>query len=327
MPLTRLNGRCTAAVVVRYTIDMFARAAIAACLVLACAAAHADLRLRSAHALVVDDETGEVLLRKNGETPVPIASLTKLMTAMVVLDAGQDASEPLRIDTADLDHLKHTRAGLPVGAVLPRGELLELSLIASDNHATAALARHYPGGGVAFRAAMRAKIAELGLVHTDIEEPTGLSPNNRSTAEDMVRVLRAASTYAEIARITSKDRHAVMLDKRRTWRVRNTNRFVGAQGWNISLSKTGFTNEAGRCLTMRLQEAGRTVMVVLMGAVGSQHRAVDALNIRRWLAGQTRPAAVAPPARTPYVPSKAPEAPLDASEQALLQAVAEHGEE
>ena len=224
---------------------------ITTCLVLACATAHADLRLRSAHVLVVDEETGEVLLRKDGDTPAPIASLTKLMTAMVVLDAGQDAAEPIRISSADLDRLKHTRNGLPVGAVLPRGDLLELSLIASDNRATSALARHYPGGSDAFAEAVRAKIAALGLEHTHIEEPTGLSPNNRSSAQDLVKVLRAAGGYAEIARITSKDRHVVRLNGRRTWKVRNTNRFVGAPGWNISLSKTGFTNEAGRCLTMR----------------------------------------------------------------------------
>jgi D-alanyl-D-alanine endopeptidase (penicillin-binding protein 7) len=262
---------------------MLQRFLFATCLVLACATAHADLRLRSAHVLVVDEETGEVLLQKDGDTPAPIASLTKLMTAMVVLDAGQDAAEPIRISTADLDRLKHTRAGLPVGVVLPRGELLELSLIASDNRATSALARHYPGGSDAFAEAVRGKIVALGLQHTSIEEPTGLSPNNRSSAEDLVKVLRAAGGYAEIERITRKDRHVVRLNSRRTWKVRNTNRFVGAPGWNISLSKTGFTNEAGRCLTMRLEEAGRTVVVVMMGAMGKSHRASDVLNIRRWL--------------------------------------------
>ena len=277
---------------------MLQRLLISTCLVLACAAAHADLRLRSAHVLVVDEETGEVLLRKDGDTPAPMASLTKLMTAMVVLDAGQDAAEPIRIAAADLDRLKHTRAGLPVGAVLPRGDLLELSLIASDNRATSALARHYPGGSDAFAAAVDAKITALGLEHTSIEEPTGLSPNNRSSAQDLVKVLRAAGTYPEIARITSKDRHVVLLNGHRTWKVRNTNRFVGAPGWNISLSKTGFTNEAGRCLTMRLEEAGRKVMVVLMGAVGKTHRAGDALSIRRWLGENgVRPRAPVAPVR------------------------------
>jgi D-alanyl-D-alanine endopeptidase (penicillin-binding protein 7) len=277
---------------------MLQRFLIATCLALAAATAHADLSLRSAHVLVVDEETGEVLLRKNDDKPAPIASLTKLMTAMVVLDAGQDASEPIRISTADLDRLKHTRAGLPVGAVLPRGDLLELSLIASDNRATSALARHYPGGSEAFSLAVRAKIVALGLEQTSIEEPTGLSPHNRSSAEDLVKVLRAAGSYPEIARITSKDRHVVRLNGRRTWKVRNTNRFVGAPGWNISLSKTGFTNEAGRCLTMRLEEAGRTVVVVMMGAMGKSHRAMDALNIRRWL-GQNgvRPKALPAPVR------------------------------
>jgi D-alanyl-D-alanine carboxypeptidase/D-alanyl-D-alanine endopeptidase (penicillin-binding protein 7) len=276
---------------------MLQRLVVASILALACATVHADLRLRSAHAIVVDDETGEVLLHKDEGTAAPMASLTKLMTAMVVLDAGQDTAERIRIDVADLDRLKHTRRGLPVGAVLPRGELLELSLIASDNRATSALARHYPGGSEAFHAAVRDKIASLGLEHTAIEEPTGLSPNNLSSPQDMVKVLRAAAGYAEIARITSKDRHAVRLNSRRTWKVRNTNRFVGAPGWNISLSKTGFTNEAGRCLTMRLEEAGRTVMVVLMGAVGKSHRAVDARNIRSWLAGKGRPRVPQAPAR------------------------------
>lgn len=290
---------------------MFERAAIAACLAIACvAAAHADdLRLRSSYALVVDDRTGEVLIDKNGDAAAPIASLTKLITAMVVLDAGQDPAEPIRIDKADLDRLKGTRNGLPVGAVLPRAEMLQLSLIASDNRATFALARHYPQGLPAFQAAVRAKIAALGLEHTQIEEPTGLSPRNRSSAGDMVKVLRAASGYAEIERITQKNGHEVKLDGRRTWRVRNTNRFVGADGWNILLSKTGFTQEAGRCLTMRLEEAGRTVMVVLMGAVGSKQRAVDALNIRRWLAERTaRGQAGTPTMRTPRPADVAPAA-------------------
>jgi len=251
-------------------------------LTFACIPGRAEVRLASARAIVVDEATGEVLLRKDVMTAAPIASLTKLMTAMVVLDAGQDTNEELRIEAADVDHLKHTRGGLPVGAVASRGALLELALIASDNRAASALARHYPGGIDMFRIAVVRKIRRLRLESTLIDEPTGLSPHNQSSAEDMVKVLRAAATYPEIAQITSKRDHAVLVSgQRRT--VRNTNGFVGAPGWQILLSKTGYTNEAGRCLSMRLQAAGRTVIVVLMGAVRPSGRAVDATNILRWL--------------------------------------------
>jgi serine-type D-Ala-D-Ala endopeptidase (penicillin-binding protein 7) len=260
---------------------------IAAALAAATFAAHAkDIRLGSAHAIVVDEDTGEVLLGKDTETAAPIASLTKLMTAMVVLDAGQDADERLRISEDDMDHLKHTRFGLPVGATATRGAMLELALIASDNHAAHALARHYPGGLEAFRAAVRAKIVSLGLHNTLIEEPTGLSPANRSSAQDMARLVKAASTYPVIEEITSKRRHAVEVNGRQR-AVNNTNRLVGAPGWNILLSKTGFTNEAGRCVTMRLEAAGRRVMVVLMGAAASSQRALDALAIRRFVSGES----------------------------------------
>lgn len=269
---------------------------LAACLMLPCSPGRAAVALGSAHAIVVDEASGEVLLQKDVLTAAPMASLTKLMTAMVVLDAQQSPDEGLRIDEADRDRLKSTRGGVPVGAVVPRRTLLELSLIASDNHAASALARHYPGGPQAFQAAMREKIRDLGLESTRIEEPTGLSPNNLSSAQDMVKVLRASAGYPDIAEITSRPRHVVQVDGRR-WAVRNTNRFVGAPGWNILLSKTGFTNEAGRCLSMRLQAAGRTVMVVLMGAGGSASRTRDALTIRRWLGAE--PALAAAPGTPP----------------------------
>jgi len=264
---------------------MFRVLSIAVALSLACSAAQAEITLGSAHAIVVDETSGEVLLQKDGGTAAPIASMTKLMTAMVVLDAKQDPSERLRITEADMDRLKHTRSGVPRGAVVARGTLIELALIASDNHAAAALARHHPGGIDAFHAAVQRKIVELGLESTSIEEPTGLSARNRSSAQDMVKVLRAAASYPEIARITSQRNHTVVVNGRR-WAVHNTNRLVGSEGWTISVSKTGFTSEAGRCLSMRVQAAGRTVMVVLMGAIGSSDRALDALNIRRWLSGE-----------------------------------------
>jgi D-alanyl-D-alanine carboxypeptidase/D-alanyl-D-alanine endopeptidase (penicillin-binding protein 7) len=245
----------------------------------------ADLPLGSAHAIVVDEATGEVLLDKDGSTAAPIASMTKLMTAMVVLDAQQDPNEALSVTEDDLDTLKHTRSGVRPGTTAPRITLLELALVASDNHAAHALARNYPGGMPAFLEAVQQKAQALGLEHTVIEEPTGLSANNRSSAMDMVRIVRAAAQYPAITDVTSRRQDVVTVNGRH-WLVRNTNGLVGAPGWNILLSKTGFTNEAGRCLSMRLEAAGRTVAVVLMGAVNSSGRALDAINIRRWLAGE-----------------------------------------
>jgi len=251
----------------------------------ACTTGRAELSFASAHAIVVDEQSGEVLLQKDEASAAPIASLTKLMTAMVVLDAQQDPREGLRISTDDLDRLKGTHGGVPVGAVVSRGDLLTLALMASDNHAASALARNYPGGMLAFDAAVRRKIETLGLASTVIEEPTGLSPNNRSSAQDIAKLLHAAAAYPQIASITSQRKVSVPVNGRR-WTVKNTNALVGAPGWNILASKTGFTNEAGRCVSMRVQAAGRTVMVVLMGALRSSERALDALNVRRWLAGE-----------------------------------------
>jgi D-alanyl-D-alanine endopeptidase (penicillin-binding protein 7) len=246
----------------------------------------------SAHVVVIDESNGEILLEKDAGTAAPIASLTKLMTAMVVLDAQQDPNEPIRIEEADLDWLKHTRSGLRVGAVGTRAALIELALIASDNHAAAALARAYPGGLEAFVAATQRKVEDLGLTSTSLEEPTGLSAANHASALDMAKVVQATANYPLIAEITSKRTHSVSINGRlRT--VHNTNGLVGRPGWEILTSKTGFTNDAGRCLTMRLRAAGRTVTVVLIGAVASSVRSVDALNIRRWLAGDP------PVARTP----------------------------
>lgn len=260
--------------------------ALAAC----CCPSWGAVSFESAHAIVVDEATGEVLLEKNSDVIAPIASLTKLMTAMVVLDAHQNFAELIRIDDADMDTLKHTHSGLPVGVILPRYTLLKLALMSSDNHAAAALARNYPGGIDAFSAATQQKIREMGLDRTVLVEPTGLSPDNRASAADLVKVLKAASTYPEIAQITSRSKDVVQLNGR-AQEFRNTNSLVGKSGWVILLSKTGFTNEAGRCVAMRLQAEGRTVIVVLMGALVASERALDALNIHRWLSEEQRPLA------------------------------------
>jgi D-alanyl-D-alanine endopeptidase (penicillin-binding protein 7) len=250
-----------------------------------CTTGLAAVTFDSTHALVVDEATGEVLLEKNSEAAAPIASLTKLMTAMVVLDAGQDPAEPIRIEDEDLDRLKHTRSGVPVGATFPRRTLLGLALMSSDNHAAAALARSYPGGLEAFGAAMQQKLQELDLDQTVIEEPTGLSSGNHASAVDLVKVLRAAAAYPDIAQVTTQSSDIVEVNGRQR-QFRNTNGFVGKPGWGILLSKTGFTNEAGRCLVMRLEAAGRTVLVVLMGARATAARSLDALNVHRWLSGE-----------------------------------------
>ena len=244
-----------------------------------------DISFASAHVVVIDEASGEVLLEKDPATTVPIASLTKLMTAMVVLDAGQDLNEPIRIDGDDRDTLKHSRGGVPVGAELLRGALLELALIASDNHAAAALARNYPGGPAAFAEAAQRKIVALGLANTTLVEPTGLSPENHSTALDMAKVLQATQAYPLIGQITSQRTYEVVINGLPR-AVRNTNNLVGKPGWEILASKTGFTNDAGRCLTMRLRAGGRTVSVVLLGALAPSARSRDALNVRRWLDGE-----------------------------------------
>jgi D-alanyl-D-alanine carboxypeptidase/D-alanyl-D-alanine endopeptidase (penicillin-binding protein 7) len=241
--------------------------------------------LASAHVLVVDDATGQPLMEKDAEASVPMASLTKLLTAMVVMDAGQDPGELLVVTDDDLDRLKHTRRGLPVGTVLSRAQMLDLALQTSDNRAASALARHYPGGMDAFLLAAARKARELGLRHTVIVEPTGLSPQNLSSAADMAAVLQAASAYPLIESTTRAATQTLLLQgKLRT--VHNTNALVGRDGWDILLSKTGFTNEAGRCLAMRVREAGRVVRVVLLGGFDPGARNADALNIRRFLRGE-----------------------------------------
>jgi D-alanyl-D-alanine carboxypeptidase/D-alanyl-D-alanine endopeptidase (penicillin-binding protein 7) len=249
----------------------------------ACAQAPA-FSFHAQHATVVDEATGAVLLAKDAQTSVPMASLTKLLTAMVVLDAGQDLQERLTIEEADLDTLKHTRSGVPVGTVLPREKLIELALLASDNRAASCLARHYPGGLAQFLEAVRLKTAALELADTRVLEPTGLSPANRSSASDLADVVRAAAGYPAIVAATTQPRGELVVNGK-PYRTLNTNRLVGSPGWDILLSKTGFTNEAGRCLVMRLRAAGRTVLVVLLNAEAGAGRTLDALNVTRWLAG------------------------------------------
>jgi len=252
------------------------------------AAALADVHLGSQSVLVVEDGTGKVLLEKNANVVVPIASLTKLMTAMVVLDSKLDMDEEISIDKEDVDLLKHSTSRVPVGAKLTRGEILQLALMSSDNRAAASLARTYPGGPTAFKAAVNAKIRALSMSQTRIAEPTGLSPQNTSTATDLVKMATAAAAYPEITRLTTDTRETLKI-KGRAVEYHNTNRLVGAKGWDIGLSKTGYTEEAGRCLIMRMTAAGKNVSVVLLNAKASSARLMDALNIRRFITGADEP--------------------------------------
>ena len=251
---------------------------------LCCSFSAFALPFSSQHALVFEEESGKVLFEKNANEIVPIASLTKLMTAMVVLDAKQDMNETISIEESDVDTLKHSSSRVPVGVTLSRHLVLQLALMSSDNRAAAALARTYPGGREAFLAAVRQKLNELGMTNTVIEEPTGLSPHNRSTAADLLKMATAASTYPEISRITTESAEYIDINGRQV-QYHNTNRLVGREGWDIQLSKTGFTSEAGRCLIMRMQSAGKHVIVVLLNAKASAARMIDAENVQRYLSG------------------------------------------
>lgn len=265
-------------------------------LVLSSATAAFALPFSSQHALVFEEESGKILLEKNASSVVPIASLTKLMTAMVVLDAGLDMNELISIEESDVDTLKFSSSRVPVGAILTREALLKLALMSSDNRAAAALARTYPGGNQGFLAAVNKKLAALGMTHTQIAEPTGLSPHNRSTAADLVKMATAAADYPEITRMSTEAGDLMDINGKPV-EYRNTNRLVGRDGWDILLSKTGFTREAGRCLIMRLQSTGKNVIVVLLNAQGSAQRLLDAENIRRFLVGEPVRAVASPTRR------------------------------
>lgn len=254
--------------------------------------------------LVVEDDTGKVLLEKNADTVMPIASLTKLMTAMVVLDAKLDMDEIIEIDSADVDRIKYSTSRVAVGAKLTRRDALHLALMSSDNRAAASLARTFRGGNDGFKAAVRKKTRQLGMTHTVIEEPTGLSPHNRSNAGDLVKMAKASTEYPEIVRMTTETKDVFDI-KGRDVNFSNTNRLVGAKGWDVGLSKTGFTNEAGRCLIMNITAAGKKATLVLLNAGASSARIMDALNIRRFITGDEPVSRVARAAGGPRIKASA----------------------
>lgn len=189
-------------------------------------------QINSQHAIVISDDTGQVLLDKSSDAVVPIASLTKLMTAMVILDTKPDMNESISIQTVDVDILKHSSSHVPVGTTLSRSEILRLALVSSDNRAAASLARTYPGSNEAFILAVAEKIKALGMTNTVIKEPTGLSPQNTSSAADLAKMAVAASNYPEIVRITTGSTDSIKMNGRK-FTFHNTNRLVGAPGWDV----------------------------------------------------------------------------------------------
>ena len=241
-----------------------------------------EVFLRSAVALVQDAESGETLIAKNLGAVLPIASITKLMTAMVILDAGLNLEQRVAISGEDYDAVKGTRSRLRPGAVLTRDELLLLALMSSENRAAASLARTYPGGTGAFVAAMNAKSAALGMNDTRFVDPTGLSSSNVASARDLARLVAAAHQYPLIRRYSTRE-SATVQALGRALAFRNTNGMVRSAHWEIGLSKTGYISEAGRCLVMRVRMASREVIVVLLDSWGKFSRVGDANRIKKWL--------------------------------------------
>ena len=241
-----------------------------------------NLVLRSASALVEDQMTGECLIQKQAEAIMPIASITKLMTAMVVLDANLDLQESITISSEDVDKLRHSRSHLSVNTSLTRGDALLLALMASENRAAHALGRTYPGGYGAFIAAMNAKAMSLGLYETHFIDSTGINCGNVSSARDLARMVDAAYKYSIIREYTTSKK-ATIHSRGRTLHFRNTNHLIGNPRWQIGLSKTGFIDEAGRCLVMQSQVAKRPVLIVLLDSQGRMTRYGDANRIKQWM--------------------------------------------
>lgn len=244
--------------------------------------------LQSTASMVVSQRTGAVLYAKNAEQQTCIASLTKLMTAMVTLDSKAPLAEQITITSDDVDHLRNTASRLAVGTVLTRRELLQLALMSSENRAAAALARSHPGGTAAFVAAMNRKATALGMVHTEFHDATGLSSGNVSTAADLVKMVQGAYRYPLVRQLTTTWSYEVPIGKgRRLTKFQNTNRLIHNQLWTIGLSKTGYIQESGRCLVMQTTIAGEPLIVVLLDSWGKLTPIGDANRIRAWLE-QTR---------------------------------------
>jgi D-alanyl-D-alanine endopeptidase (penicillin-binding protein 7) len=246
--------------------------------------------LKSGVALVLDQETNEILFSKNSQAVLPIASLTKLMTALVVTEAKQPLDEVLNVTQDDVDTEKHSGSRLRVGTQLTRGEMLHLALMSSENRAAHSLGRHYPGGLDAFVRAMNEKAKTLGMADTKYVEPTGLSSRNQSSARDLATLVNAAHQHQIIRELSTSPEYQVAVGNRQM-QFRNTNMLVRNPSWEIGLQKTGYITEAGRCLVMQAQLAGRKLIMVFLDSAGTHSRIGDAERVRKWL-NQNPPVAV-----------------------------------
>ncbi len=240
------------------------------------------LNLESKAALVINSATGEVLYGKNTDQPVPIASITKLMTVMVVLDAKLPLDEAITITEDDIDRMRNTSSRLRVGSVLSRAELMLLALMSSENRAAHALARTYTGGESAAIAAMNRKAHALGMTQTRFEDGTGLNSHNVASPKDLVAMVKTANTYPLIRRFSTTGGHAVAI-KDSIQQFNNTNMLVKNPDWEIGVSKTGYINEAGKCLVMQAKIKSTPVVIVLMDSWGKYTRIGDAQRVKKWL--------------------------------------------
>lgn len=240
------------------------------------------LELRSSVALVMDQDTDEVLFSKNSQAVLPIASITKLMTAVVVTDAALPLDEVLTITQDDVDTEKGSRSRLTVGTQLTREEMLHLALMSSENRAAHALGRNYPGGLAAFVATMNAKAQLLGMTDTRYVEPTGLSSQNQSSAHDLAILVKLAHTHPLIRELSTSPEYQVDVGHRQL-QFHNTNGLVSNPRWEIGLQKTGYISEAGRCLVMQASMAGRKLIMVFLDSSGRYTRLADAERVRKWI--------------------------------------------
>jgi D-alanyl-D-alanine endopeptidase (penicillin-binding protein 7) len=241
-----------------------------------------ELTLKSSVALVVDQETKEVLFSKNEQVVLPIASLTKLMTGLIITDAQLPMDEMITVTQDDVDIEKHSGSRLRVGTELSRRELLHLALMASENRAASALGRTYPGGMSVFVELMNAKALMLGMNDTVFVEPTGLSSKNQSSAKDLVLLVNVASEDPVMRDYSTSAGYQVAVGKR-TLRFNNTNRLVKNPAWDIGLQKTGYISEAGQCLVMQARVAGRKLIMVFLDSAGKFSRLGDAERVKRWI--------------------------------------------
>lgn len=241
-----------------------------------------DLALKSSVAYVIDQDTHEVLLSKNDRAVLPIASITKLMTGLIVSEAKLPLDEPITITQDDVDTEKGSSSRLRVGTTLTRGELLHLALMASENRAAHALGRTYPGGLSAFVGLMNSKAIQLGMHDTHYVEPTGLSSKNQSSAKDLATLVGSAYHDPLLRELSTSPSHQVEVGNH-VLQYRTTNRLVKNPNWDIGLQKTGYISEAGQCLVMQAKIAGRKLIMVFLDSTGKLSRIADAERVRRWV--------------------------------------------